>query len=61
MMKIQATEVGKRVVRNKETLGSNLENTLKLQIAEQKLGELSTSMADLGNEAAAVMTTVETQ
>jgi hypothetical protein len=46
---------------NKETARSNPENTLKLQIAEQKLGELSASMAVLGNEAAAAMTAVETQ
>jgi endophilin-A len=59
--KVQATEVGKRMARNKETAGSNPENTLKLQIAEQKLGELSTSMAVLGNEAATAMTVVETQ
>ncbi|CAK9872474.1 unnamed protein product [Sphagnum jensenii] len=58
---VQATEVDKRMAQNKETIGSNLENTLKLQIAEQKLGELSASMAVLGNEAAAAMTTVETQ
>jgi endophilin-A len=57
---VQATEVGKRMARNKET-GSNPENTLKLQMAEQKLGELSASMAVLGNEAAAAMTAVETQ
>jgi hypothetical protein len=48
-------------VRNKETAGSNPENTLKLQIAKQKLGELSASMVVLGNEAVAAMTTVETQ
>jgi len=59
--KVQATEVGKRVTRNKETTGPNLENTLKLQIAKQKLGEFSASMAILGNEAAAAMTVVETQ
>jgi hypothetical protein len=60
-VEVQATEVGKRMVRNKETTGSNPENTLKVQIAEQKLGELSASMAILGNEAAAAMTTVKTQ
>jgi endophilin-A len=49
------------MVRNKETAGSNPENTLKLQIAEQKLGELLASMAVLGNEAATAMITVETQ
>ncbi len=54
-------EVSKRMVRNKETTQSNPDNTLKLQIVEQKLGELSTSMAILGNEAAAAMTMVETQ
>jgi hypothetical protein len=59
--KVQATEVGKRMARKKETTGSNPENTLKLQIAEQKLGELSASMAVLGNEAATTMTVVETQ
>jgi endophilin-A len=59
--KVQATEVGKRVTRSKETTGPNPENTLKLQIAKQKLGEFSASMAILGNEAAAAMTVVETQ
>jgi hypothetical protein len=58
---IQATEVGKRMARNKETAESNPENTLKLQIVEQKLGELSASMAVLGNEAAVAMIAVETQ
>jgi endophilin-A len=58
---VQATKVGKRMAWNKETVGSNPENTLKLQIVEQKLGELSASMAVLGNEAIAAMTTVETQ
>ncbi|CAK9201799.1 unnamed protein product [Sphagnum troendelagicum] len=57
----QAMEVDKRMARNKETAGFNPKNTLKLQIAKQKLGELSASMAILGNEAAAAMTTVETQ
>jgi endophilin-A len=46
---------------NKETTLSKPDNTLKLQIAEQKLGELLASMTVLGNEAAAAMTTVETQ
>jgi hypothetical protein len=54
-------EVGKKMARNKEIAGSNPENTLKLQIMEQKLGELSTSMVVLGNEATAAMTAVETQ
>jgi endophilin-A len=58
---VQATEVGKRMARNKETTRSNHENTLKFQIAEQKLGELSASMVVLGNEAVAAMTAVETQ
>jgi hypothetical protein len=58
---VQAMEVDKRMARNKETAGSNPENTLKLQIAEQKLGELSASMVVLGNEAAAAMTAIETQ
>jgi len=49
------------MARNKETIGSNPENTLKFQIAEQKLGELSASMAILGNDAATAMTAVETQ
>jgi hypothetical protein len=59
--KVQATEVGNRMARNKETAGSNPENTLKLQIAEQKLGELSASMVVIGNEAIAAMIAVETQ
>jgi len=58
---VQATEVGKRMAQIKETAGSNPKNTLKLQITEQKLGELSASMAVLGNEATAAMTAVETQ
>jgi len=49
------------MAQNKETTGSNPENTLKLQIAEQKLGELSASMAVLGNETAAAMIAVKTQ
>jgi hypothetical protein len=48
------------MARNKETTRFNPENTLKLQIAEQKLGELLASMAVLGNEDAAAMTTVDT-
>jgi hypothetical protein len=59
--KVQATKVGKRMARNKQTAGSNPKNTFKLQIAEQKLGELLASMAVLGNEAATVMTAIETQ
>ncbi len=60
-VEVQVTEVGKRMVWNKETARSNLENTLKLQIAEQKLGERSASMVVLGNEATVAMTAVETQ
>jgi hypothetical protein len=60
-VEVQATEVGKRMAWNKETTGSNLKNTLKLQIAKQKLGELSTSMVVLGNEAVVAMIVVETQ
>ncbi|CAM6046308.1 unnamed protein product [Sphagnum compactum] len=56
-----STDTKQLEVANKETAGSNPENTLKLQIAEQKLGELSASMAVLGNEAAVATTAVETQ
>jgi hypothetical protein len=49
------------MARNKEIAGSNPKNTLKLQIAEQKLGELSASMVILGNEVVVAMTTIETQ
>jgi hypothetical protein len=56
----QATEVGRRQLRNKE-IGGNADNTLKLQAAEQKMGELASAMAVLGKEAAAAMTAVEAQ
>jgi endophilin-A len=49
------------MARNKETTRSNPKNTLKLQIAEHKLGELLASMAVISNEAAAAMTAIETQ
>jgi endophilin-A len=38
-----------------------VDNTLKLQTAEQKMGELTSAMAVLGKEAAAAMTAVEAQ
>ncbi len=38
-----------------------MDNTLKLQTAEQKMGELTSAMAVLGKEAAAAMTAVEAQ
>ncbi len=56
----QAAEVGRRQLRNKE-IGGNADNTLKLQVAEQKMGELASAMAVLGKEAAAAMTAVEAQ
>jgi hypothetical protein len=56
----QAAEVGRRQLRNKE-IGGNADNTLKLQAAEQKMGELASAMAVLGKEAAAAMTAVEAQ
>ncbi len=56
----QAAEVGRRQFRNKE-VGGNVDNTLKLQTAEQKMGELTSAMAVLGKEAAAAMTAVEAQ
>jgi hypothetical protein len=58
---VQVTEVGKRMARNKETTRFNPENTLKFQITEQKLGELSASMAVISNEGTAAMTMIETQ
>jgi hypothetical protein len=56
----QAAEVGRRQLGNKE-IGGNADNTLKLQAAEQKMGELASAMAVLGKEAAAAMTAVEAQ
>ncbi len=56
----QVAEVGRRQLRNKE-IGGNADNTLKLQVAEQKMGELASAMAVLGKEAAAAMTAVEAQ
>ncbi|XP_024399352.1 SH3 domain-containing protein 2 [Physcomitrium patens] len=53
----QASEVSKR--RTKDAGG--LENVVKLQVAETKMQELSSSMAVLGKEAASAMTAVEAQ
>jgi hypothetical protein len=38
----QVAEVGRRQLRNKE-IGGNADNTLKLQAAEQKMGELAST------------------
>ena len=54
----QALDVGRRQVRSKE---GNTENDQKLQLAEQKMGELLSAMGVLGKEAAAAMTSVEAQ
>jgi Holliday junction resolvasome RuvABC DNA-binding subunit len=54
----QALDVGRRQVRSKE---GNTENDQKLQMAEQKMGELLSAMGVLGKEAAAAMTSVEAQ
>ncbi|KAG0577642.1 hypothetical protein M758_5G162300 [Ceratodon purpureus] len=53
----QASEVNKR--RTREAGG--VDNVVKLQAAEQKMGELSSAMAVLGKEAASAMTAVEIQ
>ncbi|CAM6120792.1 unnamed protein product [Calypogeia fissa] len=57
---VQANEVGKRQLKQREA-GGNPENTVKLQVAEAKMGELASAMAVLGKEAAAAMTAVEAQ
>lgn len=54
----QAIEVSRR--RTKEA-GGHPDNIVKLQSAEQKMGEISSAMAVLGKEAAAAMSAVETQ
>lgn len=56
----QALEVGKRQARLKES-GAVADNAIKLQMAEAKMQELTSSMAVLGKEAAAAMSSVETQ
>lgn len=56
----QALEVGKRQARLKES-GAGADNAIKLQMAEAKMQELTSSMAVLGKEAAAAMSSVETQ
>lgn len=53
----QVSEVNKR--RTREAGG--VENVVKLQAAEQKMGELTSAMAVLGKEAASAMTAVEIQ
>ncbi|MCO5581637.1 hypothetical protein L7F22_035526 [Adiantum nelumboides] len=57
---VQSLEVGKRQGRLRES-GPGVENAMKLQIAEAKLQELTSSMAVLGKEAAAALSAVETQ
>eukprot|EP00850_Spirogloea_muscicola_P023338 SM000349S12878 [mRNA] locus=s349:82217:85018:+ [translate_table: standard] len=56
----QVAEVENRKTRTREPK-SGPENTVKLQIAEQKMAELSSAMAVLGKEAASAMTAVEAQ
>lgn len=57
-MSRQALDVGRKQVRSKE---GNPDADQKLQLAEQKMGELLSAMAVLGKEAAAAMTSVEAQ
>ncbi|KAH7295704.1 hypothetical protein KP509_27G061500 [Ceratopteris richardii] len=59
-VEVQNSEVGKRQARLRES-GAGGENALKLQIAEAKLQELTSSMAVLGKEATAALSAVETQ
>ncbi|KAI5054640.1 hypothetical protein GOP47_0029785 [Adiantum capillus-veneris] len=56
----QSLEVGKRQGRLKES-GPSAENAMKLQIAEAKMQELTSSMAVLGKEATAALSAIETQ
>ncbi len=56
----QAAEVERRQLRNKE-IGGNVDNTLKLQATEQKMGELAFAMAVLGKEATVAMIAIEAQ
>ena len=53
-------DVGRRQLRSKEA-GGNADYDVKLQMAEQKMGEVASAMAVLGKEAAAAMTAVEAQ
>jgi hypothetical protein len=41
--------------------GGGAENTIKVQVAEAKMKEITSSMAVLGKEASASMTAVDTQ
>lgn len=52
--------LGRRQLEQREA-GANPDNTVKLQVAEAKMGELASAMAVLGKEAAAAMTAVEAQ
>ncbi|KAH7373334.1 hypothetical protein KP509_17G050300 [Ceratopteris richardii] len=56
----QAMEVSRRQLKAKEG-GGSVENTYKMQAAESKLAELTSSMMTLGKEAAAAMIAVEAQ
>lgn len=56
----QAVDVGRRQLRSKDG-GGNADYDQKLQMAEQKMGEVVSAMAVLGKEAAAAMTAVEAQ
>jgi len=56
----QAVDVGRRQLRSKDA-GGNADYDQKLQMAEQKMGEVVSAMAVLGKEAAAAMTAVEAQ
>eukprot|EP00249_Psilotum_nudum_P015761 c25507_g1_i2 orf=382-1530(+) len=56
----QAVELERRHVRSKEA-ANNADNAFKLQTAELRLQELSSSMAVLGKEAITAMSAVESQ
>ncbi|KAI5078588.1 hypothetical protein GOP47_0006259 [Adiantum capillus-veneris] len=56
----QAVEVSRRQLKAKEG-GGSVENTYKMQAAEVKLAELTSSVLTLGKEAAAAMVAVEAQ
>lgn len=56
----QAVEFARRQARSKEAAGS-ADSSIKLRIAESKMQDITSSMALLGNEAAAALSAVETQ
>nr|XP_010906308.1 SH3 domain-containing protein 2 isoform X1 [Elaeis guineensis] len=56
----QAIEVSKRQIKVSEAPG-NVDNNLKMEVAEAKLQQLKSNMTVLGKEAVAAMTAVEAQ